>query len=181
MRSEGPLKHGRGIYAITKVCFFCSEFQLSCATDLDDPGDVSGRGLDPDGVAGDQFTPHWDGPEDDLEAVKEILADDDDGLTSSSPAFTGRDRLDLRDQRGDGVKSVRPVQPSDLAAVLAVVVDEHVLAEAEQAGRVHVQGGRHRDLEPAHVPRVAGIFKAILIALQEELQLEPERNEYLIT
>ena len=65
--------------------------------------------------------------------------------------------------------------------MLAVVVDEHVLAEAEQAGGVHVQGGRHRHLEPPHVPGVAGIFKAILIALQEELQLEPEWYQYLIT
>ena len=81
----------------------------------------------------------------------------------------------------DGVEAVAAVEPPDLAAVLAVVVDEHVLAEAEQAGGVHVQGAGNRDLEPSHVPRVAGIFKAILIALQEELQLEPERNEYFIT
>ena len=134
---------------------------------------MAGRGLDPDGVAGDQLAPHRDGPEDDLEAVEEVLADDDDGLAPGRPALAGRDGLDLGDQSGDGVETVRPVQPSDLPAVLAVVVDEHVLAEAEQAGGVHVQGRRHGHLEPAHVPRVAGILKAILIALQEELQLEP--------
>ena len=126
-------------------------------------------------MAGDQLAPHGDCPEDDLEAVEEVLADDDDGLPAGRPAFTGRDGLDLGDQRGDGVESLRPVQPSDLAAVLAVVVDEHVLAEAEQAGGVHVQGAGHRDLEPSHVPGVARIFKAILIALQEELQLESEQ------
>ena len=76
----------------------------------------------------------------------------------------------------DGVEAVAAVEPPDLAAVLAVVVHEHVLAEAEQAGGVHVERGRHRDLEPPHVPRVAGIFKAILIALEEELQLEPEQQ-----
>ena len=128
-------------------------------------------------MAGDQLTPHRDGPKDDLQAVEKVLADDDDGLTASSPALTGRDGLDLRDQRTDGVQTVTPVQPPDLAAVFAVVVHEHVLAEAEQAGRVHAEGGGHRDLEPPHVPRVARIFKAILIALQEEFQLEPEQFE----
>ena len=147
-------------------------------THLHNAGDVTWRGLHPDGVAGDQLTPHRDGPKDDLQAVEKVLADNDDGLTASSPALTGRDGLDLRDERTDGVQTVTPVQPPDLAAVFAVVVHEHVLAEAEQAGGVHVEGGGHRDLEPAHVPGVAGIFKAILIALQEEFQLEPEQFEY---
>ena len=73
-------------------------------------------------------------------------------------------------------QALRPVQPPHLPPVLGVVVDEHVLAEAEQAGGVHVQGRRHGHLEPAHVPRVAGILKAILIALEEEFQLEPEQQ-----
>ena len=69
------------------------------------------------------------------------------------------------------------VDPPDFPPMLAVVVHEHVLAEAEQAGGVHVEGGGHRHLEPPHVSRVARIFKAILIALQEEFQLEPEQFE----
>ena len=32
-------------------------------SDLDDPRDVSGRGLDPDGVARDQLRPHQHRPE----------------------------------------------------------------------------------------------------------------------
>ena len=30
-------------------------------------------------------------------------------------------------------------------------------------------------LEAAHIPRVAGILEAVLVALEEELQLEPEQ------
>ena len=60
--------------------------------------------------------------------------------------------------------------------MLAVVVDEHVLGEAEQRGRVHVEAGGHRHLEAAHVPRVAGILQAVLVTLQKEFQLEPKQT-----
>ena len=131
--------------------------------------------LHPDGVTGDQLAPHRDRPEDDLESVKEVLPDNDDSLPSSSPTFTGRDGLDLRYEGTDWVQSVCSVQSPDLPAVFAVVMHEHVLAEAEQTGGVHVQGGGDGDLEPPHVTGIAGILKAILIALQKELQLEPEQ------
>ena len=121
-----------------------------------------------DGVTRDQLTPHRDGSEDDLESVKEVLPDDDDSLSSSSPSFTGGDGLDLRHESTDRVESVCTVQSPDLPAVFTVVMHEHVLAEAEQARGVHVQGGGHGDLEPPHVTGVAGILKAILIALQKE-------------
>ena len=130
--------------------------------------------LHSDGMTGDQLTPHRNGPEDDLHPVKEVLSDDDDGLPTSSPAFTGGDCLDLRDQGADRVEaSIRAVQPSDLPAVLAVVVDEHVLAEAEQGAGVHMQSCGHGHLEAAHVSGIAGILEAVLIALQKEFQLEP--------
>ena len=122
----------------------------------------------------DQLTPDWDGPKDDLHPVKEVLSDDDDGLAASSPSFAGRDGLDLRDQGADRVEaSVRAVQAPDLATVLTVVVDEHVLAEAEQRAGVHMQPGGDGHLEASHVPGVAGILEAVLIALQKEFQLEP--------
>ena len=60
--------------------------------------------------------------------------------------------------------------------MLAVVVDEHVLGEAEQRGRVHVEAGGHRHLEAPHVPRVAGILQAVLVTLQKEFQLEPKQS-----
>ena len=60
--------------------------------------------------------------------------------------------------------------------MLAVVVDEHVLAEAEQGGGVHVEGGGDGDLEPSHVARISSIFQTVLIALEEEFELEPATN-----
>ena len=145
--------------------------------DLHYARDVSRWSLNSDCMAGDQLTPDGDGPEDDLHPVKEVLSDDDDGLTASSPSLTGRDRLDLRDQGADGVEaSVGAVQPPDFAPVLAVVVDEHVLAEAEQGAGVHVESGGDGHLEASHVPGVAGILEAVLIALQKEFQLEPANS-----
>jgi recombinational DNA repair protein (RecF pathway) len=61
--------------------------------------------------------------------------------------------------------------------VLAVVVDKHILADAEEGVGVHHEGGGHGHLEAAHVPRVARILQAVLVALQEELQLEPETKQ----
>ena len=69
------------------------------------------------------------------------------------------------------------VDAADLPAVLAVVVDEHVLGDAEQRGGVHLQRRGHRHLEPPHVPRVPRILKAVLVALEEELELEPGTEE----
>ena len=74
----------------------------------------------------------------------------------------------------------RPVGgPLALAAVLGVVVDEHVLGEG--ADGAAGEGGRHadRDLEAAHVARVAGVLQAVLVALQEELELEPVKKSFL--
>ena len=67
------------------------------------------------------------------------------------------------------------VEPAYLAAVLAVVVDEHVLADAEEGVGVHEEGGGDGHLEPAHVPGIARILQTVLVTLQEELQLEPEQ------
>ena len=93
---------------------------------------------------------------------------------SRSPALARGDCLDLGDQGADGVQtSLRPVQPPDLPAVLAVVVDEHVLAEAEQGAGVHMQPSGHGHLEATHVPGIASILQAVLIALQKEFQLKP--------
>ena len=64
--------------------------------------DVSGRGLHPDGVAGDQLAPDQHGAEDHLEAVEEVVADDDDGAAPGGPALAGRDGLDA----GDGGRGV---------------------------------------------------------------------------
>ena len=42
---------------------------------------------------------------------------------------------------------LRAVDPPDLPPVLAVVVHEHVLADAQQGGRVHLEGRGHCHLE----------------------------------
>ena len=66
-----------------------------------------------------------------------------------------------------GVKSL------GAAAVLAVVVDEHVVRHGQQLALHAGLGGDHH-LEPPHVSRVAGIFQAVLVTLQEKFQEEPE-------
>ena len=73
-----------------------------------------------------------------------------------------------------GVESLRPINTPDLPPVLAVVVHEHVLADAQQGGGVHLQPTRHRHLEPPHVTGVTSILQAVLVTLQEKLQLKPE-------
>ena len=70
-------------------------------------------------------------------------------------------------------QTFRPVQPPHLPPVLGVVVDEHVLADAEEGGGVHHQGGAHGHLEPPHVPRVPRVLQTVLVAFQEKLQKEP--------
>ena len=65
---------------------------------------MSGRGLHPDGVAGDELAPHQHGPEDHLEAVEEVVPDDDDGAAPGGPALAGRDGLDAGDG-GSGVEA----------------------------------------------------------------------------
>ena len=72
-----------------------------------------------------------------------------------------------------GVEAFCSINTPDLSAVLAVVVHEHVLTDAQEAGGVHLQGSRDGHLEPSHVTRIACIFQAVLVALQEELQLKP--------
>ncbi len=64
-----------------------------------------------------------------------------------------------------------------LPAVLRVVVHEHPVRGGEP-GRpgLHLRGRGHGHLEPAHLPRVSRIFEAVLIALQEELQVVPVRR-----
>ena len=42
---------------------------------------------------------------------------------------------------------LRAVDPPDLPPVLAVVVHEHVLADAQQGGGVHLEGRGHCHLE----------------------------------
>jgi hypothetical protein len=59
---------------------------------------LPGRCLDPDGVGGDELAPHGDRPEDDLQAVEEVLANNYNGLTAGGPSLAGRHRLDLRHQ-----------------------------------------------------------------------------------
>ena len=44
-------------------------------------------------------------------------------------------------------KLLRAVDPPDLPPVLAVVVHEHVLADAQQGGGVHLEGRGHCHLE----------------------------------
>ncbi len=61
-------------------------------------------------------------------------------------------------------------------------MDEHVLGDGGGRGRVGRglleagrQGGRDEDLESAHVSGIAGILQAILVALEEKLELIPEK------
>ena len=107
---------------------------------------MPGRSLYSHGMTCDQLAPHRNGAEDDLKTIKEVFSDDDDCLSSCCPTFTGGDSLDLGHQ-SVGVKSLRAVDTSDLPPVLAVVVHEHVLADAEQGGRVHLEGRGHCHLE----------------------------------
>ena len=54
-------------------------------------------------------------------------------------------------------------------------MNEHVLGHAE-GGRVQVGGEGNSHLEPPHVSRISGIFQTVLVAFQEEFQLEPEKE-----
>uniref|UniRef100_A0A1I8JKI6 Phosphodiesterase n=1 Tax=Macrostomum lignano TaxID=282301 RepID=A0A1I8JKI6_9PLAT len=56
-------------------------------------------------------------------------------------------------------------------SVLAIVVYKHVVRHSQQRP-VQSRGGRNGHLEPTHVPRVACVLQAVLIALHEELQKE---------
>lgn len=60
---------------------------LEAEGDLDHAWDVSGRGLNSNGMRGDELTPNQHGAKDDLKTVKEVVADDDDGGTTRGPAF----------------------------------------------------------------------------------------------
>ena len=63
---------------------------------------MSGWGLNSDGVAGDQLAPDQHGAEHHLEAVKEVVPNDDDSAAPGSPALAGGDGLDA----GDGCSGV---------------------------------------------------------------------------
>ena len=97
-----------------------------------------------------------------LKSVKEVLPDDDDSLAPSGPALGRRQGLDLRHQ-GVRVQAGKvwggrlsictwpglvveltfcAVDSPDLPAVFAVVVDEHVLADTQEGGGVHLGRGR---------------------------------------
>ena len=54
-------------------------------------------------------------------------------------------------------------------------MNEHVLGYAE-GGRVQVGGEGNCNLEPSHVSRISGVFQTVLVAFQEEFQLEPEKR-----
>ena len=60
-------------------------------------------------------------------------------------------------------------------SVLGVVVHKHVVRDGEQVP-LHRGVQRHHHLEAPHVPRVAGVFQTVLVALQEELEEESGRN-----
>ena len=69
------------------------------------------------------------------------------------------------------------IEPLGPAAVLGVVVDEHVVRDGEQLA-LHAGHGGDDHLEPPHVPGVSRILEAILIALEEKLELEPAKGGY---
>ena len=79
---------------------FAEHLGLVGESDLHHPRDVPGRGLHPDGVAGDQLAPHQHRPEHHLQTVEEVVPDDDDGAAPSCPALAGGDGLDAGDGRG---------------------------------------------------------------------------------
>ena len=68
------------------------------------------------------------------------------------------------------------IEPLGPAAVLRVVVDEHVVRHGEQLA-LHAGHGGDDHLEPPHVPRVARILETILVALEEKFQEEPDNNK----
>ena len=68
------------------------------------------------------------------------------------------------------------VEPLGPAAVLGVVVDEHVVRHGEQLA-LHAGHGGDDNLEPPHVPRISRILQAILITFEEELQEEPDNDK----
>ena len=52
---------------------------------------------------------------------------------------------------------------------------KHVVRDGEQVP-LHRGVQRHHHLEAPHVPRVAGVFQTVLVALQEELEEESGRK-----
>ena len=74
------------------------------------------------------------------------------------------------------VFSLGGVEPLGPAAVLGVVVDEHVVRDGEQLA-LHTGHGGDDNLEPPHVSRVSSILQTVLITLEEELQEEPDNND----
>ena len=73
---------------------------LEAKSDLDDPGNVSGRGLDSNRVRRDQLAPDQHLAEDHLKPVEEIVADDDDRWAARRPTLGGRNGFYAGNGRG---------------------------------------------------------------------------------
>lgn len=66
---------------------------------------------------------------------------------------------------------------ANLSPVFGVVVDKHVFRDNMDAAIIEGRNRRgNRDLKTPHVPWIACIFQAILIALQEEFELISEKK-----
>lgn len=71
---------------------------------------------------------------------------------------------------------------SDFTSMFGIVVDKHVFRNNMDSAIIDwSDGGGNWDLKTAHVPRIAGIFQAVLIALQEEFELISKRKRYKVS
>ena len=64
--------------------------------------------------------------------------------------------------------------------MFGIVVHKHVLRDTGHASFLQTQKlCGDGDLESAHIPRIAGIFQAILVTLEEEFELKPEMRIFV--
>lgn len=54
-------------------------------------------------------------------------------------------------------------------------MDKHVVRDGQQVA-LHALVERDDHLKPAHVPRIAGILQAVLVALEKELEKESAKK-----
>ena len=76
-------------------------FAFKAQCDFYDARYVSRRRLNSDGVRCDQLAPDQHRPEENLDAIEEVIADDDDGGAACGPSFTGAQGFDRRSSLAD--------------------------------------------------------------------------------
>ena len=68
----------------------------------------------------------------------------------------------------------------DFSSMFWIVMDEHVFRDAWNSSFLQTQKlSRDGNLESPHVARITRIFQAILVTLEEEFELKPEKKSRL--